>query len=96
MATFISLINFTEQGMRNIKDSPEHYEAFQAMAEEMGLKVKCVYYTVGHYDMVLVVEGSDEAASAVLVQVGLLGEVRSQTLRGFSVDEMKKIISTMP
>jgi len=46
--------------------------------------------------MVLVVEGSDEAASAVLVQVGLLGEVRSQTLRGFSVDEMKKIISTMP
>jgi uncharacterized protein with GYD domain len=96
MATYISLINFTEQGMRNIKDSPEHYEAFQAMAEKMGLKVKCVYYTVGHYDMVLVVEGSDEAATAVLVQVGLLGEVRSQTLRGFSVDEMKKIISTMP
>ena len=96
MATFISLINFTDQGMRNIKDSPEHYEAFQEMAEKLGLKVKCVYYTVGHYDMILVVEGSDEAASAVLLKVGLLGDVRSQTLRGFSVDEMKGIISTIP
>jgi uncharacterized protein with GYD domain len=96
MATFISLINFTEQGMRNIKESPERYEAFQVMAEKLGLKIKCVYYTVGHYDMVLVVEGSDEAATAMLIQVGLLGDARSQTLRGFSVDEMKAIISVIP
>lgn len=96
MATFISLINFTDQGMRHIKDSPERYEEFQAMAEKLGLKVKCVYYTVGHYDMVVVVEGSDEAATSVLLKVGLLGNVRSQTLRGFSVDEMKGIIRTMP
>jgi uncharacterized protein with GYD domain len=95
MATFISLINLTDQGMRNIKDSPERYEAFQAMAEKLGLKVKCVYYTVGQYDMVLIVEGSDEAATAVLLKVGLLGNVRSQTMRGFSVDEMKRIISSM-
>lgn len=96
MATFISLINFTDQGMRNIKHSPERYEAFEAMAEKLGLKVKCVYYTVGHYDMVLIVEGSDEAATSVLLKVGLLGNVRSQTLRGFSVEEMKAIIQNMP
>jgi len=96
MATFISLINFTDQGLRNIKDSPEHYEAFQEMAEKLGLKVKCVYYTVGRYDMILIVEGSDETATAVLLKVGLLGDVRSQTLRGFSVEEMKRIISTIP
>lgn len=96
MTTFISLINFTEQGMRNIKESPERYEAFQVMAEKLGLKIKCVYYTVGHYDMVLVVEGSDESATAMLIQVGLLGDARSQTLRGFSVDEMKAIISALP
>jgi uncharacterized protein with GYD domain len=46
--------------------------------------------------MILVVEGSDEAASAALLMVGLLGDVRSKTLRGFSVDEMKGIISTLP
>lgn len=96
MATFISLINFTDQGMRHIRDSPKSYEEFQVMAEKLGLKVKCAYYTVGHYDMVLVVEGSDEAATSMLIQVGLLGDARSQTLRGFSVDEMTTIISELP
>ncbi len=95
MATFISLINLTDQGIRNVKDSPERYEAFQAMAEKLGVKVKSVYYTVGHYDMVVIMEGSDEAATSALLKVASLGNIRSQTLRGFSVDEMKGIISTM-
>lgn len=96
MATFISLISFTDQGIRNVKDSPDRFGAFQAMAEKLGVKVKSVYYTVGHYDMVVVVEGSDEAATSALLKVGSLGNVRSQTLRGFSVDEMKTIIGAMP
>ncbi len=96
MATFISLINFTDQGIRNVKDSPERLNAFRALAEKLGVSIKGTYYTVGHYDMVVVVEGSDEAATTVLLAAGSLGNVRSQTLRAFSQDEMKKIISKMP
>jgi len=96
MATFISLVNFTDQGIRNVKDSPDRYEAFKALAEKVGGKVKGVYYTMGHYDMVLIVEGSDEAAMTAMLKVGSLGNVRTETLRGFSVEEMKKIIGKMP
>ena len=96
MATFISLVNFTDQGIRNVKDSPDRYEAFKALAEKVGGKVKGVYYTMGHYDMVLIVEGSDEAAMTAMLKVGSLGNVRTETLRGFSVEEMRKIISKMP
>ena len=64
MATFICLVNFTDQGIRNVKDSPGRYEAFKALAEKVGGTVKSVYYTMGHYDMVLILEGSDEAAMA--------------------------------
>jgi len=93
MATYISLLNFTDQGIRNIKESPDRYTAFKSMAEKMGVSVKGIYYTVGQYDMVVVVEGSDEAVTTALLKVGSLGNVRSQSLRAFSVDEMKKIIS---
>jgi uncharacterized protein with GYD domain len=96
MATFISLINFTDQGIRNVKDSPDRYEAFKALAEKVGGTVKGVYYTMGHYDMVVIVEGSDEAAMTAMLKVGSLGNVRTETLRGFSLEEMRKIISKMP
>jgi uncharacterized protein with GYD domain len=96
MAAFITLINFTDQGIRNIKESPARFEAFKAMAEKLGVTVKSVYYTVGTYDLVLVTEGSDEAAMTALLKVGSLGNVRTQTLRGVSVDEMKKIIGNLP
>jgi uncharacterized protein with GYD domain len=96
MATFISLINFTDQGIRNIKDSPDRYEAFKALAEKVGGAVKGVYYTMGHYDMVVIVEGSDEAAMTAMLKVGSLGNVRTETLRGFSLEEMRKIIGKMP
>lgn len=96
MATFISLINFTDQGIRNVKESPDRYEAFKALAEKLGGTVKGVYYTMGRYDMVVIVEASDEAAMTAMLKVGSLGNVRTETLRGFSLEEMKKIIGKMP
>ena len=96
MATFITLWNFTDQGIRNVKDSPDRYEAFKAMAEKLGVTVKSIYYTVGQYDLVLVVEGGDEAATAMLLKTGSLGNVRSQTLRAISMEDMRKIIGLMP
>jgi uncharacterized protein with GYD domain len=96
MATFISLLRFTDQGIRNVKDSPNRYEAFRAMAEQLGVRVKDLYYTVGHYDIVAVLEGSDEAVTTALLRVCSLGNVRTETLRGFSLDDMKKIVGTLP
>jgi uncharacterized protein with GYD domain len=96
MTTFISLLNFTDQGIRNVKDSPDRYEAFRTMAEKLGVKVKGFYYTMGNYDMVLILEGADEATMSALLKVGSLGNVRTGTLRGFSVEEMRKMIGKLP
>lgn len=95
MATFISLVSFTDQGIRNVKESPARFEAFRAMAEKAGLTVKGVYYTVGTCDMVTILEGPEDVATAVLLKVGSLGNVRSQTMRAFSLDEMRAITAKM-
>jgi len=95
MAAFISLVNFTDQGLRAIKDSPDRFQAFKALGEPLGITVKAVYWTVGSYDMVLIVEGDEEAATSLLLKVGSLGNTRTQTLRGFSEQEMRKIIGNM-
>jgi len=95
MATYISLVSFTDQGIRNIKESPDRVAAFKGMAEKMGVSVKGVYYTVGQYDLVVIVEGSDEAVAAVLLKVGANGNTRSTSLRAFSLDEMKKLVGSM-
>jgi uncharacterized protein with GYD domain len=92
MSTFISLVSFTDQGIRAVKDSPDRFNAFKAMAEKMGVTVKGVYYTVGTCDMVTIVEGPDDVATALLLKVGSLGNVRSQTMRAFSLDEMRNIL----
>jgi len=95
MATFISLVNFTDQGIRSVKESPDRYAAFKATAEKSGVSVKGIYYTVGRYDLVLVGEGTDEAVTAALLKLGSQGNVRTETLRGFSLDEMRKIIGAI-
>ena len=96
MATYIILSNFTDQGIRNIKDSPERLGAFSKMSEKLGVTVKTAYYTVGNYDIVTVVEGSEESVTSMLLKLGSLGNVRTSTLRAFSAEEMKTIITKMP
>ena len=90
MATYISLLNFTDQGMRNLKESPARLDAFRAMVESQGGTVKGAYWTLGTYDLVVIVEGgTDESAMMSALTVGSLGNVRGQTLHGFTADEMK-------
>jgi uncharacterized protein with GYD domain len=96
MPTYVTLANFTDQGIRNVKESPDRLSAFRAMAEKLGISIKSVHYTVGTYDIVAVVEGSDEAVTAALLKLGSLGNIRTQTLRAFSVDEMKAMLAKMP
>ncbi len=97
MTTFISLVNFTEQGIRNAKESPNRAAAFAASVEKLGVKVKDIYWTVGHYDVVAIIEGpDDETITSVLLSLGAQGNVRTQSLRAYSAEEMNGIISKMP
>jgi len=95
MPTFVSLVTLTDQGTRNIKESPQRFESFRAMAEEHGIKVRSAYYTWGKYDMVVTMEGSDEAGMMALLKLASLGNARFQTMRAFSVEEMKGYTSKM-
>lgn len=96
MATYISLVSFTEQGIRNVKESPARAEAFKALASKLGVTVKSVHYTVGAYDLVTTVEGSDEAVTTLLLKVCSLGNVKTHTMRAYTTDEMARMIGNMP
>jgi uncharacterized protein with GYD domain len=94
MATFITLINLTEQGVRDLKASPDRAEKFKAAAQKAGVTVKEIYWTMGRYDVVMTLEAADDkTAAATLVGLVSLGNVKTQTMRAFSATEMKEIIS---
>jgi uncharacterized protein with GYD domain len=94
MPAYITLANFTEQGARNIKDSPDRFDAFKAQAEAAGVTIKSVHWTTGAYDIVLVAEGSEEAMMALTLKTAALGNIRTQTLRGFTAAEMRKVLAS--
>jgi len=96
MAKFITLVNFTEQGVRNVKDSPERAEAFRKMAESLGVKVLGIHWTLGAYDMVVMVEGNDQGVTAALLKVGSMGNVRTHTLRAYDAAEFSSLLHMMP
>ena len=94
MATFILLANFTDQGVRNIKDTTKRADAFKKLAKSMGATVKELYWTLGQYDVVAVIDGPDDTAITALgLALGKSGNVRTQTLRAFSQANMDAILS---
>ena len=96
MATYIVFGNFTEQGIRNAKDLPKRKEAFKEMAKQLGVMVKDLYWTLGQYDIVLILEAQDDAAVAELgLSLGKLGNVRTQTMRAFGPAEVTKLLDKM-
>ncbi|MBH5370366.1 GYD domain-containing protein [Bradyrhizobium glycinis] len=96
MVTYVVLGNFTDQGVRNVKDSPKRAEAFKEMAKTFGVTVKEIVWTQGRYDVVTVIEAPDEAAAMSLsLSLSALGNVRTETLRAFSAADMTKIVGKM-
>ena len=97
MATYVVPAKFTDQGIRNAKESPKRADAFKGMAKTFGVTVKELVWTQGRYDIVTIVEAPDESAAMSLnLSLGALGNVRTETLRAFSAAEMTKIIGKMP
>lgn len=95
MPAYITLASFTEQGARTIKDSPARFEAFKAAAEAAGVTIKSAHWTTGAYDLVIVAEGSEDAAMALALKTAALGNVRTQTMRGFTAAEMRKLVADL-
>ena len=97
MATFITTLHFTEQGVKAVRDTCDRAAAFKATARKMGVKVTGMYWTLGAFDGVIVCEAPDEmTATAALLHLGLLGNVRTQTARAFDAAEMQKILGLLP
>ena len=97
MATYIALLNFTEQGIREIKGTTKRAENFAKTAKKGGVTVRDIFWTVGGYDGVLILDApDDEAAASVLIGLGAAGNVRSQTLRAYNREEMQSILGKVP
>src|SRR5262245_21451674 len=93
MATYIVLANFTEQGIKNVMDSPKRSDAVKAMAQKLGITLKDIYWTLGTYDIVATFEAPDDVAMTALgLSIGKLGNVRTQTLRAFSAADMNSVL----
>jgi len=93
MPTYVSLIHWTDQGIKNYKDTASRGDDFSKLVESLGGRARELLWTVGEYDLVAVTEfPDDEAATAALLRVGSLGNIRSNTLRAFNADEMGAII----
>ena len=96
MITYVVLVNFSDQGIRNAKDTVKRMEAFKEMAKKFGVTVREFFWTQGQYDMVAITEAPDEVSGTALnMSLCALGNVRTQTLRAFSANEMKQIIAKM-
>src|SRR6266700_114871 len=96
MVTYVVLAKFTDQGIRNAKESPKRVVAFNEMAKTFGVTVSDIVWTQGRYDVVTIVEAPDEpSAMSLSLSLAALGNVRTETLRAFSAAEMTKIVGMM-
>jgi uncharacterized protein with GYD domain len=96
MAKYIALINWTDQGIKTIKESPKRVDSVRELAKKNGCAMQDFYMTIGAYDMVAVIEAPDDEALAVLLlKIGSAGNVRSTTLKAFPEDAFRKIVGSL-
>jgi len=97
MALYVTLYNFTDQGIRAVKESPARLEAGIKAAEAAGMKVHGAYYTQGPYDLVVISEGEDaDAGAAFALGTAALGNVRTLTMRAWDADGFAAVLSMIP
>jgi uncharacterized protein with GYD domain len=97
MSDYILLINWTEQGISKIKESPDRYNSFKASLEKAGGKLIGGYYTFGEYDVIIIIEApNDEVVMSLMLKVCSYGNVRTKTLKAFNAEQGIKIIKDLP
>ena len=93
MAMYLMLLNWTDQGIRNVKESPKRMDAAKKLAKDLGGEIKTVFMTQGSFDLVFVADmPNDEKVAAFVLKLGSLGNVRTTTLKAYSEDDYRKII----
>ena len=96
MATYIVLTSFTDQGIRNVKDTTKRADAVKALANKFGVTAKEFFWTLGSYDVVAIFDAPDDASMTALgLAIGAGGNVRTQTLRAFSREEMNGVLAKL-
>ena len=96
MATYVILVNFTQKGIENVKESPKRLEDVKRAFDSMGAKLKAFYLIVGRYDVVMVAESpSDEITAKLALSIASKGNVRTETLRAFNEEEYRSIINDL-
>ena len=97
MPTYISLLRYTQEGAKNIKESPARLDAVKKLFQSMGSELKAWYLTMGQYDAVVISEGpDDETAAKLLLMIGAQGNIHTETFRAFTEDEFRKITAALP
>jgi len=96
MPSYVALMNWTDQGVRNVKQTVQRASENRAALEKMGVKLHTIYWTQGAYDLVAIFDApDDQTASAALLAGAGAGNFRTQTLRAFSEREMEQIVQKM-
>jgi len=97
MATYVSLVQFTDEGIRAAKQTTQRVADWAGKVQSKGVSIKQMYWTLGQYDQVCVFDApDDETAASVLLSADMLGNIRTQTLRAFTAAEMEKILANIP
>ncbi|MFH1140423.1 MAG: GYD domain-containing protein [Chloroflexota bacterium] len=97
MPSYLTLTNWTDQGVRAIKDSPQRLDAVKQAARDAGGRVVFFYLTMGQYDLATLLEfPNDEVAAKYLLSIGSQGNVRTTTLKAFTEQEYRNIIGSLP
>src|SRR5438094_6273500 len=97
MATYIALVNFTDQGVRQIRQTTERAKGLVNAAANLGIKIKDIYWTMGAFDAVFFADAADdETMTAFAASMGSLGNIRTQTMSAFSAQEMNQMLAKLP
>ena len=96
MPTYVTLMNWTDQGIRTTRETVQRRDQADALAEKYGARIEQTYWTVGPYDIVAIVEApDDESATAMLLELGSAGNLRTTTLRAYGREEMSRIVERL-
>ncbi|MEK6570697.1 MAG: GYD domain-containing protein [Bacteroidota bacterium] len=96
MPTYITLLNWTQKGIENVKDAPKRLEGAKKLYKAAGAEIKAFYLVLGQYDAVVLSEApNDETAARIALSVGRQGNVRTQTMRAFAESEYRKLVGSL-
>jgi uncharacterized protein with GYD domain len=96
MPTYVSLFNWTDQGIRNVRETVQRYERSQQQQDKHGVSLQHIYWTLGSYDIVVIAEAADEESiTAFLLELASAGNLRTTTLRAYDREEMSGILERL-